>query len=266
LEKYYETNRRRWDELVDLHARSEEYDLEGFLAGKSSLHSVELEGLGDVAGKNLLHLQCHFGLDTISWARLGAKVTGVDFSESAIELAWSIAEKVGIDAEFICCNVYDLPDHLDREFDIVFTSYGAIVWLHDLDEWAGIVARYLKSGGTFFMAEFHPLMWVFDDEDPSGLNVKYGYWAGEEPEYYESSGSYAAPDAETVNRGAYNWPHPMSEVINALIGAGLTVQEIGEYPFSVDRHQMAFMEVGEDGYARLPGYEVPLMYSVKTIK
>ena len=266
MEKYYETNRRRWDELVDLHARSEEYDLEGFLAGKSSLHSVELEGLGDIAGKNLLHLQCHFGLDTISWARMGARVTGVDFSDSAIELARSIAEKVRVDAKFINSNIYDLPDHLSGEFDIVYTSYGALCWLHDMNEWAYIVSSYLRSGGTFFMAEFHPLMWVFDDEDPSGLNVKFGYWAGEEPEYNESSGSYAAPDAETVNRVTYNWAHPMSEVINALIGAGLTIREIGEYPFSVDSHQLAFMVVGDDGYARLPGYDVPLMYSVKATK
>ena len=123
MKKYYSTNLRRWNELVGIHARSGEYDLEGFLAGKSSLHSLELEALGDVRGRSLLHLQCHFGLDTLSWARLGARVTGVDFSDTAIELARSIAERIGVEAEFLCCNVYDLPErilprhHLDTAVD-----------------------------------------------------------------------------------------------------------------------------------------------------
>jgi len=158
LERYYETNLRRWNELVGLHAESEEYDLEGFIAGKSSLHTVELEALGDVSGRSLLHLQCHFGLDTLSWARLGARVTGIDFSDSGIELARRIADRIGVDAEFVCCNVYDLPEHLEGEFDIVYTSYGVLCWLHDINEWARLVSNYLKPGGTFFIAEFHPFM------------------------------------------------------------------------------------------------------------
>ena len=266
VEKYYDVNRKRWDELVAIHAASQEYDLEGFIAGKNSLHSVELEALGDVSGKSLLHLQCHFGLDTLSWARLGAKVTGVDFSETGIELAREIAKKIGVDAEFVCSNVYDLPEHLDAEYDIVFTSYGALCWLHDMEAWAGVVSHFLRPGGTFFIAEFHPFMWVFDDEWPSELRVKYRYWQGEEPDYYEADGSYADPEAKVVNRGSYEWAHPMSEVVNALIGAGLTLQELGEYPFSVDGTQMAFMEPGEDGYSRLPGYDLPLMYSIKATK
>jgi len=126
MEKYYKTNLKRWNELVGVHAKSIEYDLTGFLAGKNSLHSLELNALGDVSGKSLLHLQCHFGLDTLSWGRLGAKVTGVDFSDTAIELAGEIAGKIGIDAEFICSNLYDLLEHLDGEFDIVYTSYGVL--------------------------------------------------------------------------------------------------------------------------------------------
>jgi len=140
LERYYETNRRRWNELVEIHAASEEYDLQGFLDGESSLHSLELEALGDVSGRSLLHLQCHFGLDTLSWGRLGARVTGVDFSDTAIELARSLAARTGVDAEFICSNVYNLPKHLDREFDVVFTSYGVLCWLHSMKGWAGIVS------------------------------------------------------------------------------------------------------------------------------
>jgi SAM-dependent methyltransferase len=266
LEKHYGTNLRRWNELVGIHVRSDEYDLEGFLAGKSSLHGLELEALGDVSGRSLLHLQCHFGLDTLSWARLGARVTGVDFSDTAIELARRIAERIGVEADFLCCNVYDLPEHLEGEFDIVYTTYGVLTWLHDMEAWARVVSRYLRPGGTFFLAEFHPFMWVFDDSDTSGLSVKNGYWQGEEPDYYEVDGSYADPTARLENRGSYEWAHPMSEVVNALTGVGLTIRRLDEYPFSVDAHQMAFMERGEDGYSRLPGYNLPLMYSIKATK
>jgi SAM-dependent methyltransferase len=266
MEKYYEVNRKRWNELVDIHAKSDEYDLDGFIAGKNSLHSVELETLGGVSGKSLLHLQCHFGLDTLSWGRLGAKVTGVDFSDTAIELARSLAARIGVDAQFICSNVYDLPKRLDEKFDVVFTSYGALCWLPDMEAWARIISRYLKPGGILFMVEFHPFMWVFDEEHPSEFRIKYGYWQGEEPDYYESDGTYANQDAKVENKGSYEWAHPMSEVVNALIGAGLTIQELGEYPFSVDGTQMAFMETVEDGYSRLPGYDLPLMYSIKATK
>ncbi len=265
MERYYDVNRRCWDELVEFHAKSEEYNLEGFMAGESSLHSVELEALGDVSGKSLLHLQCHFGLDTLSWARLGAKVTGMDFSETAIELAREVAGKIGVEADFVHCNLYDLPEHLDGEFDIVYTSYGALCWLHDLSEWARIVSLYLRPGGTFFMAEFHPFMWVFDDEDKSELKVRFRYWS-DGPEYYESDGSYAAPDAVLENRGSYNWPHPLSEVVNSLINAGITIRELREYPYSVDITQIGFMEKGEDGYSRIPDYNLPLMYSIKGTK
>ena len=266
MEKYYDVNKKRWNELVDIHAKSDEYDLDSFIAGRNSLHSIEIEALGDISGKSLLHLQCPFGLDTLSWGRLGARVTGVDFSKTAIELARSLAVRIGVDAEFINCNVYDLPEHLDGEFDVVFTSYGVLCWLHDMEAWAGIVSRYLKPGGTFFMAEFHPFMWVFDNEFPSELKVKYRYWQGEEPDYYEADGSYAEPDAKVENRGSYEWAHPMSEVVNALIGAGLTIRELEEYPFSVDGTQFAFMEPGEDRYSTLPGYDLPLMYSIKATK
>ena len=266
MEKYFDVNKRRWNELVDIHAASQEYDLEGFIAGKSSLHSIEQEALGDVSGRSLLHLQCHFGLDTLSWARLGAEVTGVDFSETGIELARELAKRIGVEADFVCSNVYDLPEHLDDEYDIVFTSYGALCWLPDMEGWARIVSRYLKPGGTFFMAEFHPFMWVFDYEHPSEFRVKYPYWQGEEPDYEESDGSYAAPDAKLENRGTYNWAHPLSEVVGALLSAGLTIEELGEYPFSVDGTQMAFMERRDDGYHEIPGYGLPLMYSVRATK
>jgi SAM-dependent methyltransferase len=266
MEKFYRTNLRYWNELVDIHAGSREYDLEGFLVGGSSLHSIELEALGDVSGKSLLHLQCHFGLDTLSWARLGAEVTGVDFSENAVQLARHLAERVRTPARFVHCNVYDLPEHLKGEFDIVYTSYGVINWLHDIERWGEIVHGYLRPGGTFFMAEFHPFMLVFDEEGGE-LAVRHGYWHSPEPSLVEVDGSYADRDAVLENREVYEWPHPLSDVLNSLIRAGLTLEEVNEYPFSVDEI-WGNMVKGEDGYRRLSrrDYQLPLMFSVKATR
>jgi ubiquinone/menaquinone biosynthesis C-methylase UbiE len=264
LEGYYETNKRRWNELVDIHAKSKEYDLENFITGKNSLHRVELEKLGDVKGKRLLHLQCHFGLDTISWARLGAKVTGVDFSETAIELAREIAKKVGVDAEFVCSNVFDLTKVLEGEYDIVFTSYGVLCWLKDIDGWARIITHYLKKGGVFLLAESHPFMWVFDDASEE-LKLKYSYWHNEEPLSWEDDGTYADKDAKVTNKKSYEWQHTVSDVLNALIKAGLTIDEVGEYPDLVWAYTPASKRV-DDEYFRIPGDPLPQTWSVKASK
>jgi SAM-dependent methyltransferase len=263
-EKYYETNKARWNELVDIHARSQEYDLEDFIAGKNSLHQPELDILGDVRGKSLLHLQCHFGLDTISWARLGAKVTGVDFSDTAIELAREIARRLGVEAEFICSNVYDLPKVLNGQYDIVFTSIGVLCWLHDINEWARIVARYLKPGGTFLLVESHPLMGVFDDESEE-LKIRYSYWHSDEPMSWETEGTYTDEDAKITNRRSYEWQHTVSDVLNSLIKAGLRVKEIREYPYLPWRY-VKKAEKGLDGCWRIPGDPLPQMWSVEAVK
>src|SRR5688572_730649 len=135
---YLEKNRRLWNARTDVHVTSEFYELDKFLAGKSSLNEIELNLLGDLKGKSVLHLQCHFGQDSISLARLGAEVTGVDLSDKAIAKAKELAKQTGANAEFICTDIYELPQHLDKKFDVVFTSYGTIGWLPDLDKWAKI--------------------------------------------------------------------------------------------------------------------------------
>ena len=264
LEDYYETNKRRWDELVDIHAKSDKYDLEGFLAGKNSLHDVELEALGDVEGKSLLHLQCHFGLDTLSWARLGAEVTGVDFSESAIELARQIADRIGVEAEFVCGNVYGLPEVHEGEYDIVFTSYGVLCWLQDLREWGRIIAHYLKPGGVFLLVESHPFMWMFDDESEE-LELRYSYWHSDEPLSWETDGTYADEDAEVTNKKTYEWQHTVGDVLNSLIDAGLSIREIGEYPHLEWRYVQKSV-IGDDGAWRIPGDPLPQLWSVKAVK
>lgn len=261
---YYETNKRRWNELVEIHSRTEEYDLEGFIAGKTSLHQTELDALGDVDGKSLLHLQCHFGLDTLSWARLGAEVTGVDFSENAVELARGLAERLNIEAKFICSNIYKLPQTLTGLYDIVFTSYGVLCWLNDVKEWGKIISHYLKPGGVFLLVESHPLMWVFDDESPE-LKVRYSYWHSDEPLSWETDGSYADRNAVLTNKKSYEWTHSVGDILNSLINAGLTIQEIGEHPFSHWQIIPAANKM-KNGTWRLPRDRLPLLWSVKAVK
>jgi SAM-dependent methyltransferase len=264
LEEYFEINKRRWNELVSIHAASEEYDLENFIAGKNSLHKIEVEKLGDVKKKSLLHLQCHFGLDTIGWARLGAKVTGVDFSESAIKLAREIANKTNVNAEFICCNIYDLPKIHKKKYDIVFTSYGVLCWLNDINKWAKIVASYLNPNGVFLLVESHPLMWIFDDESEE-LIQKYSYWHNSEPLIWEDEGTYADKNAKVKNKKTFEWQHTISDILNALINAGLIIDEIGEYPELVWRYIPASKKV-DDEYYRIPGNPLPQTWSVLASK
>jgi len=249
---------------VDIHAASKEYDLEGFLAGKNSLHRIELEKIGDVSDKKLLHLQCHFGLDTISWERLGAKATGVDFSDTAIELAREIAKKTDVDTEFVCSNIYDLPENHDGEYDIVFTSYGVLCWLNNIDRWGEIIAHYLKPGGRFLIVESHPFMWVFDDNSEE-LGVKYSYWHQDDPLNWEDEGTYADAEAKITNKKSYEWQHTVSDVLNALIKAGLTIDEVDEFPELVWAYTPASKKV-DDEWFRIPGDPLPQCWSVLASK
>jgi len=264
MEKYYEINKARWNELVHIHASSGVYDLDGFMSGKNSLNGLELELLGSVKGMSLLHLQCHFGLDTISWARLGARVTGVDFSETAIELAQEIAARAGVKAEFVCSNVYDLPKIHEGSYDIVFTSYGVLCWLHDIKEWGRIISHYLKPGGVFLLIETHPFMWVFDDE-AEDLSIKYSYWHSDEPMSWEVNGSYANEEAKLLNKKSYEWQHTISDVLNSLIHAGLTILNVREYPHLTWKY-LPLSEKTDDGGYRIPGDPLPQTWSVKALK
>jgi len=194
MDPRHESNRRRWDELTPVHLRSESYDIPGFLAGRNTLLKIEREGVGDVRRKTLLHLQCHFGLDSLSWARLGAQVMGVDFSEAAIVEARTLAQRAGLSdrSRFICADVLELDQHLSENFDVVFTSYGVITWLADLRRWAELIARFLKPGGLFFMAEIHPFAFIFR-ENTSTLEVAYDYFHDPKGLEIKDSPDYADP-------------------------------------------------------------------------
>jgi SAM-dependent methyltransferase len=224
---YLEKNRESWNKRTDYHIDSEFYDVKGFLEGNSSLKSIELNLLGDIKNKCVLHLQCHFGQDTLSLARMGAEVTGIDLSDNAIKNANLLAEKAKLKAEFICCDLYSLPEHLDKQFDLVFTSYGTIGWLPDLDKWAKIVSKYLKPGGKFVFVEFHPVVWMYDNNFEK---VGYNYF-NVEPIVETESGTYADKTAP-INKESVGWNHPTSEVLNSLIKNGLTLHSFDEFDYS----------------------------------
>jgi SAM-dependent methyltransferase len=200
-----EQNRAFWDERVPIHTAGDFYDVEGFKAGREPLEAFELEDLGDVSGRSLVHLQCHFGLDTLSWARHGARVTGLDFSPPAIEAARRLAADIGVEADFVCANVYDAPEALgDRRFDVVYVNVGAINWLPDIRRWAEVVGILLTPGGVLYMKEVHPFSWVFGDDD---LTVENDYFAHRSD--YDDPGTYTDPDAATFHNRTEEWQHPL---------------------------------------------------------
>jgi len=259
---YFKANKATWNDKVKVHAASDMYDLEAFKKGKNSLMPYELEALGDVSGKTLLHLQCHFGQDTLSWSRLGAKCVGVDLSDAGIALAKDLNAELQLDARFVCCNVLDTSAHVKETFDIVFTSYGVIGWLPDLKPWGKMIAEKLKIGGTFFMAEFHPIVWMFDylDEKPQ---MKYGYMQ-EEVIYEEYEGTYADTDSKMTSK-EYGWNHGLSEVINALTEAGLHIEYLNEYdasPYDV----LPNLEETKSGMYVTKDKLYPLIFTLKATK
>jgi len=262
-DNYFKINKETWNKKVGIHANSDMYDMESFKKGKSSLMQYELNRFPNVTGKSLLHLQCHFGQDTLSWARMGAKVTGIDLSDEAIKLAKSLTKELNLDAQFHNCNVYDVNDYVTDTFDIVFTSYGVIGWLPDLTKWAEIIASRLKDGGTFYMVEFHPIVWMFDYlQTPPVLKYAYNQ---EEVIYEEYEGTYAEDGKTKMISKEYAWNHGLGEVVNALINAGLTIDLLEEHdasPYDVlldlIKNSAGFYETKDKLY--------PLIYELKATK
>jgi len=259
-----EINLKHWDEVAPVHGRS--YDIESLLKGGHRLDPVQVKELGDTTGKTLLHLQCHIGTDTLSLVRLGAEVTGIDISGESLKVARELAKRTGLQARFIQTPLFDLPEKLTETFDIVYTSIGVLCWVSDIERWAGIVSRYLKPGGTFYLMESHPFMNVFDDEN-SGLHVKHPYftdgrpteWPGDWPDYADENYIVKSPTREFL------WP--ISEIHNSLVNAGLTIAYIHEFDF-IHWKALESMEKGEDGFWRLPEHlnKIPVLFSLKASK
>ncbi|WP_410767077.1 class I SAM-dependent methyltransferase [Haloferax sp. DFSO60] len=268
MDDFSATNRDHWDELAELHPSTPLYDVDGFLAGESSLMDLEREELGSVEGNSLLHLQCHFGMDTLSWAREGATVTGVDFSPKAIEMARELRDEAGIDAEratFVESDVYELTDNLDGEFDVVFTSYGTISWLSDIDRWAEIIDHFLTPGGTFYIAEIHPVVGAVEKTNEQWAKFEYPYFSDEVHRFDDDKG-YASDD--TIENGTtFFWAHTTGDILNALIGAGLDIEFVHELP-KICYQRFPNLVEGDDRWWRFPGGEpdIPMTLSVKATK
>lgn len=268
----YEVNRRLWDAWTAVHATGDSYDLEGFRKGGIRLRDEEVEALGDVRGRTLLHLQCHFGIDTLSWARLGATVTGADFSPAAVRLARELAADLGfLDARFIEANVYDLPANLDDHFDIVYTSRGVLGWLPDIGAWARVVAHFLRPGGRFYISEIHPVIQAFENEGvaPGELRLAYPYWEHRDPLIFEVQGSYADPSADVGVQHEHGWDHGLGEIVTALIDAGLHLAWLRESPVLDWGADFLVETAPGSGRFRLPADakgEIPLMFSLLATK
>ncbi|RNC65393.1 bifunctional 2-polyprenyl-6-hydroxyphenol methylase/3-demethylubiquinol 3-O-methyltransferase UbiG [Proteiniphilum sp. X52] len=257
MENYLEINRKAWNNRVDTHVNSSFYDMDSFLRGASSVPSLDRKLLGDIQQKSILHLQCHFGMDTLSLSREGAKVTGADFSEKAIAKAKELRDQLQVDADFICCDVYDLPEIAKEPFDMVYTSYGVVNWLPDLDKWGKTISALLKPGGKFVMVEFHPVLWMFDE---NFQHIMYAYsrtepYTAEEPTYTEQGNGTAD---KTVT-----WNYGLSEPLNGLAKNRIRIEEVNEHyhsPFNLFGNMIEL----EKGRYHIKGLEdkIPVTYSI----
>lgn len=265
MQDYLSINRKAWNIRTEAHFTSEFYDVAGWLAGETSLGEIELALLPeDLKGKKLLHPFCHFGQDTLSLARMGAEVTGVDLSDRAVERAKELSEKSGIPGRFINSDVLSLVDALDEHgtFDIIFQSYGTIGWLPELTEWARMVATFLKPGGRFIFAEFHPVVWMLDDHDRRKIGYPYFNLT---PIVEENKGSYT--DNSDIPFTDVSWNHGFGDVLGALLGAGLRIDHFEEYDFSPYDCFSDAVPVGEKRW-QLKGVEgdIPMVYSLVAVR
>jgi len=265
MDKNLIENQKLWDEWTDINARSKFYGLDAFKQGGTKLGPIIGAEVGDVTGKQLLHLQCHFGMDTLSWARLGAEVTGADFSPKAISLAQNLSNELRIPAQFICSNIYDLPSSLDEQFDIVFATEGVLTWLPDLPRWMQIAAKYVKPGGFLYLADGHPFTWIFDDNCDE-MKLKYSYFQAGATEWQEE-GSYADRTAALKTTTCYQWQHTMGEIITEVCRSGLRLEYLHEYGHAFFQAYPT-MQKGDDGLWHHPDGDekLPMVFTLKAWK
>jgi len=259
---YLEINNALWNERVAHHVQSDFYDITAFKNGETSLKSIELDLLGGIEGKNLLHLQCHFGQDTLSLARMGARVTGLDFSEKGIEQAGALAEELKIKAAFICSDVYEADKRIRHQADIVYTTYGVLGWLPDLQKWANVVANCLKQGGELILVEFHPVVWMYDTNFE---RLTYSYF-NKEMIIEEEIGTYADTNAAIAMKSV-GWNHPVADVITSLIQAGFEITIFQEFDYSPYAAFPKCVEIAPGKY-QIEGLEgkMPMVYALKAVK
>jgi SAM-dependent methyltransferase len=264
--EWFEANRALWNDRTPLHVASDFYGVEAFKAGAPVIDDYELAEIGEVAGKSLVHLQCHFGLDALDYARRGLRVVGVDLSERSVAAASALAAEIGVrDARFVHANVYDAVEALSGErFDIVYTGRGALNWLPDVARWAEVVGSLVKPGGLLYLNEFHPIGDIFDAE---GTQLEFDYFMGEESYSFDDGTTYVETARRTSATKSFEWIHPVSEVISSLLAQGLVLELFREHDFTVFQ-RMPRLVPEVDGIRRryrFPAGEprLPLMYSIR---
>lgn len=268
-----EANRANWDDRVPVHWQPDAYDAPGFIADPTRISSVvtrdrDAGRLPDLAGKRLVHLQCHFGMDTLSLARLGADVTGVDFSEAAVAAARRLSDESGTPGRFVRCDVYDAPAVLGETFDVVYTGVGALNWLPDVRRWAEVVSALLTPGGFLILREGHPVLWSLDwREDDDLLVIRFPYFETAHPVPWDDESTYSGSGTVEHTR-TYEWNHGIGEVLAAVTDAGLRVESFEEHR-ELEWQGTSHMVLGDDGLYRMPEGQrdlVPLMYSLRAVK
>lgn len=263
MEDYIKINQELWNNWTKIHSKSNFYNVSGFKHGETSLRKVELAELTDVTNKTMLHLQCHFGLDSLSWARKGAQVTAVDLSPEAIKVANQLSNELKIPVNFICANIYTLPNLLNHKFDLVYTSYGVLGWLHDLKKWAKIISHFLKPGGKFYMVEFHPFINMFLND---WKEIRDSYFHNRQPIVEEQKGSYIDRTID-FSHLSYIWPYTLEEILCALCEANLKLNFFHEFPYSVYDCFPDLKQTAPGEYTiKDDAYQLPLMFSLEAIK
>lgn len=262
MKDYSAINKKWWNDVTPIHASSKLYNVERFKKGKTSLEFTEREEVGKVKGKTMLHLMCHFGMDTLSWAREGAIVTGVDLSDDSIKLAKKLSKEIKVPATFIRSDIYELPKALNKKFDIVFTSYGVLCWISKIKKWAKIINHFLKDGGMFYIVELHPFTNILSFD----FKIFYKYF-DKGPYTDDSSGTYTDWDAK-VKGLTYEWSYTLSDVINVLINEGLKIEYVHEFPYTMYDQFPGFMTRNEKGQYVLKNkkIQIPLLFSLKATK
>lgn len=262
-------NRRNWDARVPIHRRDKSgfYAVERFLAGDKQLHAIETGELGEVAGQRLIHLQCHFGLDTLILARHGALVTGLDFSPAAIAEAQRLAEETGLAARFVCADVYDARQAVDGEFDIAYVTWGTLCWLPDVARWARTVASLLMPGGYLYFADAHPNMLILEERDGRLVHEYAIDTPADAPLVFDQAASYSGDPTPLAATRTYEWIHSISRVVGALIGAGLRRDFLHEHR-GLPWPPFPMCVRGADGMWHLPDGvpAFPLSYSLRATK
>ena len=264
---WFEANRNLWNDRVPIHVGSDFYGVDGFKAGGEILHAYELEEVGPLEGLDLVHLQCHFGMDTLACARRGARVTGLDISEAGIAAAQKLAAEIEIPSRFVVANVYDAIEALGETYDVVYTGRGALNWLPDIRRWAKVVHSLLRAGGFLYLNEFHPVTDMMADDS---FEIEYDYFGRPEGYRFDEGLTYTETGEQTEHTDSHEWIHPTSAVITALLDVGFRIEVFREHEFSAFG-RFPFLEMEADGIRRIYRMpegkpRLPFMYSIRARK